>query len=157
MHIHLELNLEKLEYLKFPFILTLGMSLKGLGHQVVIFRYTQPTTKLRQWNTHLFVFLLWLIVLLFETYMERYGLFILRGLLIVSWTENKSESFKLCSSPTDFGYISLLWTSGSVAVWWHELPARGGPQAQGRHPVHWWQAVAQPSNPWVYSANRCCW
>lgn len=48
MHIHLELDLEKLEYLKFPFILTLGMSLKGPGHQAVIFRYTQPTSKLRQ-------------------------------------------------------------------------------------------------------------
>lgn len=43
--------------------------------------------------------------------MKRYGLFILRGLLKVSQTENKSESFKPCSSLTDFRYISLLWTS----------------------------------------------
>lgn len=42
MHIHLELNLEKPEYLKF-FILTMGMGLKGTSHQGLIFRCTSET------------------------------------------------------------------------------------------------------------------
>lgn len=90
--------------------------------------------------------------------MERYGLFLLRGLLKVSWTENKSESLKPCSSPTDFGYISLLWTS--EGQWRFDgmssqpeviLRLKGGTQfTDGKL----WPS---PPIPEEYSANCSCW
>lgn len=141
----LELSLEKLEYLKFPFILTLGMSLKGLGHQVLIFRYTQPTMKLRQWNIHLFVSLLWLIgFIVWSLYGKVWSVYIKRSVKSESDRKQVWEFQTLLFSHWLRIYFTTLDIRGLAVVWWHELPARDDPflRLKGGTQLHWWQTVA---------------